>query len=182
MQTNKKAQGLVTGIITGIGFLVITTIVIFLVTSSVNNAGLLTDRTGSSSQDGITLDHDGTTLTVCNSVGAADPSIATLTVVNATGGETLTAANYSTSGCVITNLGGGIFNGTLVNVSAYTYTYNPEKTTTDQMMNNFTTGVNNVSNKLPTILLIAAVIILFGAIVLLVKQSRQISGSTGAGL
>jgi len=100
---SKKGQGLVTGIIAGIGGLVITTIVIFLIVSTLNGAGLLTS-------------------------GSA------------------------------------------------------EQNSTDQMIANFTTGVNNVSAKLPTILLIAAVVILFGAIVLLVKQSRQISGSTGAGL
>jgi len=100
---NKKGQGLVTGIVAGIGGLVITVIVIFLIVSTLNGAGLLT--TGSAEQN-----------------------------------------------------------------------------STDQMITNFTTGVNNVSNKLPTVLLVAAVVILFGAIVLLVKQSRAISGTGGAGL
>jgi len=40
------------------------------------------------------------------------------------------------------------------------------------MAKNFTTGIDNVSTKIPTILLIGAVVLLFGVIVLLVRQSQ----------
>ena len=53
-----------------------------------------------------------------------------------------------------------------------------EENTTDRLIANFTSGVDNVSSKLPTILLIAAVVILFGAIAILVARSR---GMTGGG-
>ena len=43
---------------------------------------------------------------------------------------------------------------------------------TDRMAGNFTDGIDNVSSKLPTILLIGAVVLLFGVIVLLVRQSN----------
>ena len=43
---------------------------------------------------------------------------------------------------------------------------------------NMTSGVDKVSAKIPTILLIAAVVILFGAIALLVQRSK---GMTGGG-
>ena len=49
---------------------------------------------------------------------------------------------------------------------------------TNDMALNLSTGVINVSAKIPTILLIAAVVILFGAIALLVQRSR---GMTGGG-
>lgn len=42
---------------------------------------------------------------------------------------------------------------------------------TSNMASNFTSGIDNVSSKLPTILLIGAVVLLFGVIVLLVRQS-----------
>ena len=51
---------------------------------------------------------------------------------------------------------------------------------TDQMVANFTTGVDSVSSKLPTILLIVAVVFLFGAIALLVLQARRM-GMFGGG-
>ena len=55
-----------------------------------------------------------------------------------------------------------------------------EKNATDRMMGNFTSGIDNVSGKLPTILLIAAVVILFGALVMLVQRAKSMNaGGTG---
>ena len=52
-----------------------------------------------------------------------------------------------------------------------------------RMANNFTEGIDNVSGKIPTILLIAAVVLLFGVIVLLVRQSGAMGiGGGGASL
>lgn len=52
------------------------------------------------------------------------------------------------------------------------------------MAGNFTSGINSVSTKIPTILLIGAVVLLFGVIVLLVKQSQAmgIGGTRGGSL
>ena len=52
---------------------------------------------------------------------------------------------------------------------------------TTRMEGNFTSGIDNVSAKLPTILLIGAVVLLFGVIVLLVRQS-SVMGIGGGGL
>jgi len=51
------------------------------------------------------------------------------------------------------------------------------------MAQNFTEGIDNVSEKIPTILLIGAVVLLFGVIVLLVAQSKRmgIGGGGGSG-
>lgn len=46
---------------------------------------------------------------------------------------------------------------------------------------NFTSGVDNISAKIPTILLIVAVVFLFGALVLLVQQARNMGFGSGAG-
>ena len=50
------------------------------------------------------------------------------------------------------------------------------------MAQNFTSGIDNVSGKIPTILLIGAVVLLFGVIVLLVRQSQAmgIGGQSGS--
>jgi hypothetical protein len=50
------------------------------------------------------------------------------------------------------------------------------------MSANLTVGINSVAEKLPTILLIGAVVLLFGVIVLLVRQSQAmgIGGSQGS--
>jgi len=53
----------------------------------------------------------------------------------------------------------------------------------DHMAGNFTQGLDNVSTKIPTILLIAAVVLLFGVIVLLVRQAGAMGiGAGGASL
>jgi len=50
------------------------------------------------------------------------------------------------------------------------------ETAATNMRANLTAGIDNVSAKIPTILLIAAVVLLFGAIVILVQRSRQMTG------
>ena len=57
-------------------------------------------------------------------------------------------------------------------------TYND---TAQSLAGNFTAGIDNVSTKIPTILLIAAVVLLFGVIVLLVAQSRRMGIGGGGG-
>ena len=55
--------------------------------------------------------------------------------------------------------------------------------TSSEMASNFTEGIGNVSSKLPTILLIAAVVLLFGVIVLLVRQAAAMGiGAGGSSL
>jgi len=70
---------------------------------------------------------------------------------------------------------------TLMGASLLSGTYD---TTAVSMSQNFTNGINNVSTKIPTILLIGAVVLLFGVIVLLVRQSQAmgIGGSQGGSL
>ena len=97
---DKKAQGLVTGLIGGIGGLIVLIIVSLLVVNTLEGAGLLT--AGSTSDNA-----------------------------------------------------------------------------TDQLIANYTAGIDNISAKIPTILLIAAVVLLFGAIVLLVQRSRSMTQGGG---
>ena len=52
----------------------------------------------------------------------------------------------------------------------------------NRMIQNFTSGIDEVSEKIPTVLLIAAVVLLFGAIVFLVQRSRSITTSSGGSL
>jgi len=53
---------------------------------------------------------------------------------------------------------------------------------TSNMIGNYTAGIDQVSAKIPTVLLVAAVVLLFGAIVLLVQRARQTTESSGGGL
>ena len=57
-----------------------------------------------------------------------------------------------------------------------------ENDTVSGMTGNFTSGLQNVSSKLPTILLIVAVVFLFGALILLVRNANLMGvGNAGSG-
>ena len=57
-----------------------------------------------------------------------------------------------------------------------------EKGAVGNMTANFTDGLDNISTKIPTILLIVAVVFLFGALVLLIRNANAmgIGGSGGS--
>jgi hypothetical protein len=55
-----------------------------------------------------------------------------------------------------------------------------EANITSDLTANFTTGLTEVGNKIPTILLIVAVVFLFGALVLLIRNAN-LMGVGGAG-
>lgn len=60
-----------------------------------------------------------------------------------------------------------------------------EKNAVGNMTANFTSGLDQVSAKIPTILLIVAVVFLFGALVLLVRQAGAMGiggGNSGSSL
>tara|TARA_R100000789_G_C2963769_1_gene138699 strand:- start:380 stop:715 length:336 start_codon:yes stop_codon:yes gene_type:complete len=50
------------------------------------------------------------------------------------------------------------------------------------LQGNFTEGIGNVSKKIPTILLIVAVVFLFGALILLVRNARVMGVGGGGSL
>ena len=188
---SKKRFGVVGDLISGTGGLIVLTIVVLVIISTLLGANLL----GSD---------DTTTYTITNETGAfVNITGYTLAQVNtSTGTYTMTevwanastatpylvlAANYtvSTAG-VLTNVTVPV-NATWTNDANVSYTYvysydNNYEEVTDRMGTNFTEGIDNVSDKIPTILLIAAVVLLFGVIVLLVKQSQAmgIGGSGGS--
>lgn len=69
---------------------------------------------------------------------------------------------------------------TLMGANLLTGTY---QLTAGNMSTNFTSGIDNVSSKIPTILLIGAVVLLFGVILLLVRQSQAMGiGGRGGSL
>lgn len=53
---------------------------------------------------------------------------------------------------------------------------------TSRLIANYTAGVDNVSSKIPTVMLVGAVVLLFGAIVLLVQRARQTTQQSGGNL
>ena len=86
---------------------------------------------------------------------------------------------------------GGLIIGTIVilvvvstlNSASLLTALSTEANAVTHMTGNFTSGLDNVSSKLPTILLIVAVVFLFGALVLLIRNANLMGiGGDGGSL
>ena len=74
-----------------------------------------------------------------------------------------------------------VITSTLMNANLLT-SGSIEDNTTTGLNANFTEGISNIAGKIPTILLIIAVVFLFGALILLVRYARGMGiGGAGAG-
>ena len=181
---NKKG-GVVSSTVMGIGGLIIGVIVILVIVQTLTNADLFNDVTRNDIYLNITS-------TVVNETGVnignytqTGCSANTITATNITSGLIITAGNYTITGCNIAYSGtADSYNNTAWNISStssYGVTSKEETATTD-MKTNFTKGIDNVSSKIPTILLIVAVVFLFGALVLLIRNSRLMGVGGGSSL
>jgi len=74
-----------------------------------------------------------------------------------------------------------VITSTLLNANLLTANSAEDNTTSD-MSANFTAGIDNISEKIPTILLIVAVVFLFGALLLLMRNARSMGIGGGGSL
>jgi len=173
-----KRTAMIGDLVTGAGSLIILVVITLIVVSTLLGANLLraTASTSTATETSAWINSTGYTLT---GFSTSNRAYAITSIANVTG-PTLLSGNYtfdSTTG-TITNATPTTWDN--VNV---TYTYiapTNYETTTDALSGNFTTGISNVSTKLPTIFLIAAVVLLFGVLVVLVVQAKR-SGLMGSG-
>ena len=165
---SKKAQtgGLITALVFGVASLVIGVIIAFVIVSTLTGAGLLEGtRTTNSviNQTGYGLNDTGMQLTVDHDYVVGSISVSGLR--NDTG--TISATNYTVSSTgLITNTSEQ--NQGYINASfSYTLKSNEEVSTTG-MSSNFTAGVDEISAKIPTVLLVAAIVLILGVLAILV--------------
>ena len=177
---NKKGQsaGLITGLVFGIASLVIGVIIAFVIVSSLTGADLLTsgrsyetivNETGSANGTGHTLTH-------YSDVNVIATSFSITSVYNAS--VSISSGNYTLASGILTNSTAASYDA--LNVS-YTYTVSSnEEVSTDSLSGNFTAGVDNISEKIPTVLLVAAIVLILGVLVLLVGawQRMRIGGGS----
>ncbi|KYK20674.1 hypothetical protein AYK24_09795 [Thermoplasmatales archaeon SG8-52-4] len=178
---NKKAQ--LTSTVVGIGMLIVTVIVILVILSTIIDADLFNDSRDSSTRTNQTVLVNSTVAVEFGYPTYADSTCTADTVVNATGGETIASANYtvSASACTIIATAGSEYNNTNWNITSTTTFDGIEEQAVTDIGGNFTTGLDNVSEQLPTILLVVAVVVLLAVLVLLVAQSRK-AGMGGGSL
>lgn len=183
---NKKGRGLVQGIVIGVAALVISVIIAFIIVSNVATvdddiAATIKVTSTNETASGITA-VNGTTYTVTE---ASKTGFAGFVVHELWNGTTLIGSgNYTVSATAGTIVGtaGRTDNYTGVTKLSYDYTWTPTENTGDLMISNFTSGVDNVSSKIPTILLIAAVVLILGILVLLWNQYQRMGLGGGSEL
>jgi hypothetical protein len=175
----ENSRGVVKGLIFGIGALIIVTIVTLVVVSTMINSNLLRSA--------------DTTTTVSNEVGwintttyalaefdSLNRNYAISSILNGTGGPVINAANYTFNSAT-----GVLSNKTTIfwDDAYITYTFIHEsnyESSVDRLGGNLTGGIDNVSGKIPTMLLLGAVVLLFGVVLLLVRYSQSM-GFMGQG-
>ena len=175
-------QGLVTGVVSGVVLLVVLVMIGFVV---IQNMGDVEDNLATTSGRQSVINESGYvnatgyTLAWNYIDGFTSPVITTAW----NGTELLDAGNYTVSDLgVVTNT---TFSrgDDAVNISYY-FDYKETTTGTRELRSNFTTGISNVSNKLPTIFLIVAVILILGVLLFLwiaYQRMQLMGGSEGGG-
>jgi len=179
---DKKGQlnqvWIVSALVFAVASLVIALIIAFSMTSAVGNADLL------SSNRAVT--------TVYNEVGWINETPYTLAQVanervnyvviqalNYSDDGVIGAGNYTlTSAGVITNASETVWDNVSFN---YTYeTYTNEELSSSLMRSNFSSGIDNVSAKIPTVFIILGVILILSIIIVLVYVWRKIGYGNAA--
>ena len=170
--------------ISGTGGLILVVVVILIIVSTLLTTSLLGTRNLTTT---VTDERDGYINATAYQLGDSNSSRSNyviLAAANGTSGNAIVSANWTLTGAT----------GILVNATAETwlnvtfnYTYDRSigseySDVSDDMGRNLTEGIDNVSEKIPTILLIGAVVLLFGVIVLLIRQTQAMGwgGNTGS--
>jgi len=109
--------------------------------------------------------------------GYRDVVCAVTLVSNLTGNEVITASNYTVSGCSISSIDAGPFNGTEWNVT-YSYTWSADTQATD-VMNDTTTNISGVTDWFNIFIVIAAMVVLILLTVIIITAIKG-SGLMGA--
>lgn len=178
---SKKGQ-LVFNLIAGVSALIILAIVCFLIVDTLNGADLLSQSASSSvvNETLTSVDDIGENLAYSTLSGAL---CSVSYCINSTDSVTVPAANWTATNCKVAYSGpAGAMNNTDWKCT-YSYTWDGlSQNSVNGIIANYTEGINNVSEKIPTVLLVAAVVLLFGAIVFLVQRARQTTDSTGGSL
>jgi len=184
---NEKRGGIISDLISGVGGLIVLVVITLIIIGTLLGANLLND-TYVTNNTNYTNCEINETLT-CTLPGILQnysrKDLVVSSIVNYTSDTLVDPGNYSVdaqTGVIRSVVVGGTENYSVININ-YSYvdiTRTKEGTASKGLGDNLTTGIVNVSEKIPTILLIGAVVLLFGVLVLLIFQSRRMGIGGGA--
>ena len=189
----KEGSGLILGLVVGVAGLVISVIIAFIIVATIADVETdigtsihgftITNETVNAAGAFASLNDTPYTLGRVGDIGFASPSITRLYNISDIGPHVeINIANATlTPGGVLTN--GTTISGGWSNVSV-SYTYSRQQTviSTQNLRANFTKGIDNISEQIPTVLLIAAVVLILGILALLWAQYQRMNiGGSGSG-
>ena len=122
-------------------------------------------------------------VTFTGTSGKVNPSVGTVVVINATGGETILSGNYTLTDTTITGSATMTlaYNATAVNVSYVTSFDSQGQIDSEQIIGNYTESAVNTSAQFPTIGTIIGIAILLAILIaLLVFAIRRMMGVSEA--
>lgn len=177
---SKKGQGTVSALVFGIATLVVAVIIAFIVVSTLSGADLLKEGRSSNTVNNETgaINATGYTLDLYGETASVDSSFAIVRFLNLTDNSSISSGNYTVSSGIVTNASSVVWSSVSI-----TYTYNnytTDELSSERMIANMTAGVDNVSAKIPTVLLVAAIVLIMSLLVLLVGawQKMKVGGNS----
>lgn len=186
---SKSKKGQVKGIIFGVVGLVMVVILGFIVVDTITGSFTFSTTSEVSSTQTVTNETGGFINKTGYQLGGSSYNTSRGTfsitnILNATAGD----GRRILSGNVTVNATGFVTNATTTNWGAvnYSYTYiltghQPVMSESVNMVSgNLSSGVNQVSGKIPTVMLIAVIVLLFAVIGLIVKQSQLLGIRNGS--
>ena len=183
-----------TALVMGIAGLIISIIIAFVFISTMTNADLIGNDnvyTSTVLNESVTFVATNTAQTLDAAAYADREAGASITCNDLTyianqsiTGASLALANITRTGCSVINASmlnaaGTGNNGTVYVSYTYTTTVAKTKNTVNNMSTNFSAGINNVSAKVPTVLLVGAIVLILAVLALLVGiwQKMRMGGS-----
>ena len=183
-----RRGGVVTDLVSGTGALIVAVVIVLVIVSTLLGANLLntTTHTNETFDENGYINPNETYYQLGVTHNASRYGFTIIEVLNDTGDRVITSGNYTwnTTGAVFnaTDQSSESENFTVGVLFNYTFMFDElsrEDQIAEGMSGNLTSGIANVSEKIPTILLIAAVILLFGVLIILVAQSRKMGIGAG---
>ena len=180
---NNKGQmqaGLVTGLVFGVASLIIAVVIAFVIVSTLVDSELIERTSRAVTNETVHINATTDTLAGAAATGLVSGSFVITDAYNKTSGiPIVVTGNISVSASgVIANVTATQWNNATV---SYTYqTKAGEELSAIALSTNFTEGVDNVSEKIPTVLLVAAIVLILGVLAILVGiwQKMRMSGSS----
>jgi hypothetical protein len=180
--SSKKGQaGTISLLVFGIATLVVAVIIAFVVVQTLTGADLLKAQRVTTTVTNETSYLNSTTYSVTNIADKNLNFVSTSLYCNtSTDYELIPTANYtlSTAGVLSITLGATSF--TDCKGISYTYdTYTNEEYSASLLAGNLSSGVDNVSSKVPTVLLVAAIVLILAVLALLVGAWQSMRAGPG---